>query len=78
MTSPCEGAGLTESGQRRRSFLLLIAYFGMAATASWRRVRRSGSDHDAAGRTVDLLEYTVIVLYHIMLTVGGHHDFGTL
>lgn len=49
------------------SFLLLIAYFGMAAIASWRRVRRIGSD-DAAGRTVDLLEHTVIVLYHIMLT----------
>lgn len=53
----------------RRSFYLLIAYFGVAAASSWRQLRNSDRI-DTPERTVNRLEYATIAMCHGMLTVS--------
>lgn len=51
------------------SYWLLAAYFGLASIVSFRARQRRRAGIEDSARTVDTLEYAVISIYHVTMTV---------
>lgn len=54
------------------SYWLLAAYFGLASIVSFRARQRRRAGIEDSARTADTLEYAVISIYHVALTVRSN------